>query len=505
MDRKKIDESHCFYINTHADDSNENPRKFSNSPMYGGFSTGFYWKLSTWENVDYIGKYYLDTSINENLIHKSVALKVGATKIVPQDKQGNDRISMGFQSLGTIWIHLAIGELSLPIKFYVVDTLEVPAKVGYKFVKEHVDSIHKNFEETTFKLERTRKYNVAYDLVSRDLLEYCNKHKYEKDIAVILDQMNDDYEFESDTDSNSSVITESEQSAGLIYLSKDNERVTDESGRLEIFETPQIPLWNPHMDGLENIDFSRDEKDEYLKVYSFEDFSRNFAKYDPEKVKFSDKILQKHEVDGTFVIANSRSVYKELNDLVDLPYGLKQHLNGRIFSIPQEKLWGLIMNGTRKSEHDSEVLREGLIDGFHNCPEFVLSAKTIQIVSYRKLMDILGLNILRYIAYKFNKTLILYAPDEENNGGYFYDEKLDKYNKELGMVFLAQPNSEPPAKGDNSTADNVSSPQTFSEQMIFTNDKFFVELPTANSCKNKIKFLIDTGSSINLLNYDMTY
>lgn len=194
------------------------------------------------------------------------------------------------------------------------------------------------------------------------------------------------YEFENDIDSNSSIETESTKSEPFIPF--DYKRVMDESERFEVFYKPQVPLWNPHMDGLENINFSRDKRDDYLKEFQHEDFSRNFSKLDSDRVKFSKRILGKDEVESTFLIVNSRSAYKELINFIHLPNGLKEYLNGRIFSIPEEKLWRLIVNGTRKSEQDSEILREGLVDGFHNCPEFVKSAKTIQIVSYRKLLDI---------------------------------------------------------------------------------------------------------------------
>ena len=113
------------------------------------------------------------------------------------------------------------------------------------------------------------------------------------------------------------------------------------------------------------------------------------------------------------MIVNSRSAYKELSEFVDLPHGLKDYLNGRIFSIPNRKLWGLILNGTKRSGIDTAVLFEGLVDAFQNCPEYVKEARNIQIIAFRNLQVPPEANVLKFIAEKFDKVFTLYAPNKD--------------------------------------------------------------------------------------------
>ncbi|XP_058448821.1 uncharacterized protein LOC131428795 [Malaya genurostris] len=192
-------------------------------------------------------------------------------------------------------------------------------------------------------------------------------------------------------------------------------QVRDESGRFALFENKQKTEWNPHMDGLENIDFGCDEKEDLGGFSYLEEYDICTRENDIEfnRLKISTKKIDENNAEATFVIVNSKSAYKELEEIVELPHGLKDHLNGRIFEIPNRKLWGLILNGSKKSLTDTHVLLGGLMDAFTNCPEYVRNAETIQIISFRNLKRAPESTALRFIAKKFGKIFTLYAPEKD--------------------------------------------------------------------------------------------
>ncbi|XP_058455232.1 uncharacterized protein LOC131432752 [Malaya genurostris] len=192
-------------------------------------------------------------------------------------------------------------------------------------------------------------------------------------------------------------------------------QLKDESGRFALFKNKQKTEWNPHMDGLENIDFGWDEKEDLGVLSYFEEYeiciNNNDIKFD--LLKFSKQKTNESDFDGTFVIVNSRSAYKELAELIHLPYGLKDYLNGRVFSIPDRKIWGLVLNGSSRSITDTRILIDGLVDAFTNCPEDMKNAKNMLIISFRNMQKTPEANVLRFIAEKFDKIFTLYAPEKD--------------------------------------------------------------------------------------------
>lgn len=171
------------------------------------------------------------------------------------------------------------------------------------------------------------------------------------------------------------------------------------------------------MDGLENIDIrDADKYDNLDKLISNEDFSDAICndQINDKLLKFTKEKLPTEDVDATFLILNSRSAYKELSDFIDLPHGLKDHLKGRIFSFPSQRIWGFILNGSKRSQiGDSKFVLENFVDAFVNCPKFAKTAKNIQIISFRDVQRLPYLNIMRFIADKFDKNFTLYAPDKD--------------------------------------------------------------------------------------------
>lgn len=453
-------------------------QEFAKIPMHRDILTRFYWKLSTWGNPGNVEKYYMDTGNCSNFIRKNIALRVGVTKIDTHIKNCIIMNGTEVKPLGSVWLHLAMENMNIPTRFYVLDDLEVPAKIGYKFMNEHVESIEQNFGETIFKLKRNADGKLnKHGIVSEDLADYLNCMKNGAHIETVI-KLNSLYDYLFNNKKNNVNIetaetqgnNENREEKNVLHpetiipnfvgqetdsLDKCKQGELEDQKLVENVDKPETPIWNPYMDGLEDIDFRADVEYDLYSHYLYTDFKEAVGEnqIDYDSVKFTNRMLHNHEVDATFLIVNSKSAYKELKSFVHLPYGLTEYLEGRIFSFPNQKLWGIVMNGTKRSIIDTDELFEGLVDGFHNSPEFVASAKTVQIISFKNVLDVLELNMLRYVAQTFKKLFIILASEKDSYGAYIYNTELANVNDDMGLVFLSN-SSHNPVTSSNNTVDN---------------------------------------------------
>lgn len=155
------------------------------------------------------------------------------------------------------------------------------------------------------------------------------------------------------------------------------------------------------MDGLQNINFDINSDISNDAILTYKDFQD--AEIDYDVLKFSKKKIPFEQAEATFMIINSVTDHKELSKYFDLPHGLKDHMEDNIFSFPDKKIWGMILNGTYCSTIENEEFFESLLKSFTKCPDFVKDAVNIQIISHRILKSEVELNLLRFIAKTFAK------------------------------------------------------------------------------------------------------
>ncbi|XP_062701336.1 uncharacterized protein LOC134285160 [Aedes albopictus] len=255
-------------------------------------------------------------------------------------------------------------------------------------------------------------------------LECDIRYKQGKDnvVADFLSRL----QTESEPEENSNVVAVvTTQQKRQQHDEKQREQVNSKTTNVERFNTSkdvvdkhsnprQNSNWNPQMDGLDNIDFAIDEHRGPCKTVSSDEFKNALIdQLDIKRLTFSKNIISEESIDATFLILNSRSAHKELSEFVDLPHGFKDHLIGNVFSIPNKKLWGIILNGNKRSKSDTKILFKGLVDAFTNCPQYAKDAENIQIISFRNLHKPPYMDVLRFIAEKFNKHFTLYAPEKD--------------------------------------------------------------------------------------------
>ena len=66
----------------------------------------------------------------------------------------------------------------------------------------------------------------------------------------------------------------------------------------------------------------------------------------PDKFfKTSDTRVRGDSGEPHFVILNSRTAHGELTSICDLPHGMKDHKQGNTVMIPEEKIWGMVLDG----------------------------------------------------------------------------------------------------------------------------------------------------------------
>uniref|UniRef100_A0ABM1XJY4 RNA-directed DNA polymerase n=1 Tax=Aedes albopictus TaxID=7160 RepID=A0ABM1XJY4_AEDAL len=162
---------------------------------------------------------------------------------------------------------------------------------------------------------------------------------------------------------------------------------------------------------LMNIDINLDDS---LEVEQNKDEEEIFdSEVDYNLLKFNKNKMKLNEVDATIAILNSRTAFKELQELIDLPHGFKDFLSGEVISMPKDKIWGIILNGSKQSALESRKLFNTLRNILRNNVDFSNSGTNIQIISFRKIKSSQDFDILCHIAKKFNKVFHLYSSDSD--------------------------------------------------------------------------------------------
>lgn len=253
------------------------------------------------------------------------------------------------------------------------------------------------------------KENIVADFLSRMQHEEIKIHNTEKIsenlsnniVAVVTRQQR-----RQQTNSPNNIINNSNHNKSI----DDNENQTN-----KLFHDDDGEDLNTTIDSLQAMDIEDETIDVSSKQFSLDDFfdAQNNDELDFKLLKFSKTMIDFDSIDGTFVIINSKTAFKELSQLIDLPHGMKDYLDGKTFSFSMHKIWGIILNGSKRSTINIEELFDGFLEGFTKCPNFAKSAENIQIISFRNLQRFPEINILRFFANKFEKFFTLYASEEE--------------------------------------------------------------------------------------------
>ena len=132
-------------------------------------------------------------------------------------------------------------------------------------------------------------------------------------------------------------------------------------------------------------------------------------------LSFASDIDTEGTYDANFVILNNRTSYSEVSKLCDLPHGLKDYTKNNILSIPDEKLYGILIPGKSNTLLDSKDFFHIFMRGFTEMTDCNPEIKNIQIISFRNIKQYEIIQMMQYAAGEARKQLKLYNADCERS------------------------------------------------------------------------------------------
>ena len=132
---------------------------------------------------------------------------------------------------------------------------------------------------------------------------------------------------------------------------------------------------------------SQSEIDQTTMKITYKDYEDAKGKdiLEDSRITISKCITEESKSDARFIILNSKTAYRELASLYDLPYGIKDWVKDNYISHPTKKVAEIVIEGTSNSLVSHRKFFDSMAKYFMSSPEYITKAKTIHLISFRKI------------------------------------------------------------------------------------------------------------------------